>query len=35
MSGRKKVEGKQCGALMAKSELKEQGRHAAIMTDPI
>lgn len=32
---RKKLEEKQSGALMAKSELKERDRHAVIMTDPI
>lgn len=31
----KKVEEKQSGALIAKSELKERGRHAVIITDPI
>lgn len=33
--GKKKVEEKQSGALIAKSELKERGRHAVIITDPI
>lgn len=32
---RKELEEKQSGALIAKSELKEQGRHAVIITDPI
>ena len=32
---RKKLEEKQSGALIAKSELKERGRHAVIITDPI
>ena len=31
----KKLEEKQSGALIAKSELKERGRHAVIITDPI
>lgn len=30
-----KTEEKQSGALIAKSELKERGRHAVIITDPI
>jgi len=31
----KKLEEKQSGALITKSELNERGRHAAIETDPI
>lgn len=32
---RDSLEEKQSGALIAKSELKERGRHAVIITDPI